>query len=99
MILNAGSIGGIPLSFAGGIDVSDGLLDTFMLNTSLSTARSAVQRFLRLPTQQAGLHFWRCKEIVIETDVSQTVWVDGELLGPTPMTVTAMPAAINIVVP
>ena len=99
MVLNAGSTGGINLSFAGGIDVTDGLLDVFILNTSISTARSATSRFLHLDTEQADLHYWRGKEIVIEADPPQTLWVDGELLGPTPVTVTAVPAAISVVVP
>lgn len=99
MVLNAGSTGGIQLSFAGGIDVADGLLDVFILDKSLSTARSATSRFLHLETEQAGLHYWRGKEIVIEADPPQTLWVDGELLGPTPVTVTAVPAAISVVVP
>ncbi len=99
MVLNAGSTGGVNLEFAGGVDVSDGLLDIFMLDTTLSTARAATARFLKLPTQGAGLHYWRGKEIVLEADPPQTLWIDGELLGTTPITITAIPAAISIVVP
>lgn len=99
MVLNAGSTGGINLSFAGGIDVTDGLLDVFILDTSMSTARAATSRFLHLTTEQADLHYWRGREIVIEADPPQTLWVDGEFLGPTPVTVTAVPEAISVVVP
>ncbi|HRQ41311.1 MAG TPA: diacylglycerol kinase family lipid kinase [Chloroflexota bacterium] len=98
-VVNAGSIGGVALTFDAEIDVTDGLLDVFMINTSLSTLRSAIGRFLRLPTEQAGLHYWRGKEIVMEVDPPQTIWVDGELLGKTPLTITAVPAAVKIVVP
>jgi YegS/Rv2252/BmrU family lipid kinase len=98
-VVNAGSIGGVNLSFDTDIDVSDGMLDVFMINTSLSTLRSTVGRFLHLHTHQAGLHYWRGKEIIMEADPQQTIWVDGELLGPTPLTVTAVPGAVQIVVP
>jgi diacylglycerol kinase family enzyme len=81
------------------IDVSDGLLDIFLLNTNISTVRSAAGRFLHLPTQQAGLHYWHGREIILEADPPQTVWVDGELLGSTPLTITAVPAAVKIITP
>jgi YegS/Rv2252/BmrU family lipid kinase len=98
-VVNAGSIGGVNLSFDVGMDVSDGMLDVFMINTSISTVRSAFGRFFHLPTHQAGLHYWRGREIVMQADPAQTVWVDGELLGMTPLTITAVPAALQIVVP
>ncbi|MBE2223030.1 MAG: diacylglycerol kinase family lipid kinase [Anaerolineae bacterium] len=98
-IVNAGSIGGVNLSFDQEIDVSDGLLDVFMINTSISTLRSATGRFLHVSTNQAGLHYWRGKEIVMEADPPQTIWVDGELLGTTPLTISSVPSALQIVVP
>lgn len=98
-VVNAGSIGGVDLSFDVNIDVSDGLLDVFMLDTSLSTLQSATGRFLHIRPNQSGLHYWRGKEIIMEADPPQTVWIDGELLGPTPLTITAVAAAIHVVVP
>lgn len=99
MVLNAGSTGGIDLAFAGGVDITDGLLDIFMLDTTISSTLSATARFLQLPTETAGYHYWRGREIVLEADPPQTIWIDGELLGPTPITITAVPAAVSIVVP
>jgi len=98
-VVNAGSIGGVNLSFDQEIDVSDGLLDVFIINTSISTLRSATSRFLHISTNQAGLHYWRGKEIVMEVDPPQTIWVDGELLGSTPLTISSVPGALQIVVP
>jgi len=98
-VVNAGSIGGVNLSFDVDIDVTDGLLDVFMIDTSISTLRSATGRFLHVRTNQAGLHYWQGKEIVMEVEPPQTIWVDGELLGPTPLTITAVPGAVQIVVP
>lgn len=98
-VVNAGSIGGVNLSFDQKIDVSDGLLDVFMINTSISTLRSATGRFLNVSTNQAGLHYWRGKEIIMEVDPPQTIWVDGEYLGKTPITISSVPSALQIVVP
>ncbi len=98
-VVNAGSIGGVNLSFDQKIDVSDGLLDIFMIDTSMSGLRSAAGRFLQVLSDKAGLHMWRGKEIVMEADPPQTIWVDGELLGPTPLTISAIPGALRVVVP
>ena len=98
-VLNAGSLGGIALSYDAQVDVSDGLLDVFMLNTDLASLAAATGRFLNLPTENARWHYWRGQEIVMEADPPQTIWLDGELLGPTPVTITAVPAAIHVVVP
>lgn len=97
-IVNAGSIGGVDLSFDQKIDVSDGLLDVFMINTSISSLGSAAGRFLNLKSGEA-YHSWRGQEIVMEADPPQTVWVDGELLGSTPLTISSVPGALQIVVP
>lgn len=98
-VVNAGSIGGVNLSFDQNIDVGDGLLDIFMVNTSISSLRSAAGRFMKISSNQAGLHVWRGKEIVMTADPPQTIWVDGELLGPTPLTITSVPGALKIIVP
>jgi diacylglycerol kinase (ATP) len=97
--INAGSLGGVPLSFDAEIDVSDGLLDVFMINTDLSSLGAATGRFLHVPSETARWHYWQGREIVMEADPPQTIWLDGELLGPTPVTITAVPAAIRVVVP
>lgn len=98
-VVNAGSIGGVDLTFDINIDVSDGLLDVFIIDTSISTLKAVAGRFLHIRPNQSGMHYWRGKEIVMAADPPQTVWIDGELLGSTPLTITAVPAAIQVVVP
>ena len=98
-VVNAGSLGGVALSFDAQIDVSDGLLDVFMINTDLSSLQAATGRFLNLSTERARWHYWRGREVVMEAEPEQTIWLDGELLGPTPVTITAVPAAIRVIVP
>jgi diacylglycerol kinase family enzyme len=47
----------------------------------------------------AGVYHWSGKEITLEVDPVQDVWIDGESGGKTPFTVSAIPQALEIVVP
>jgi diacylglycerol kinase family enzyme len=48
---------------------------------------------------KVNVHHRQAKEIVVESDPPQTVWIDGEAHGETPFTATVIPQAISIVVP
>lgn len=96
-MVNAGRIGGIESTFDAELDVGDGLLDVFMIKTSIFTVRSVTGRFLRLPTHQAGLRDWHSREIVPEADSPQTMLVDGGWLGIIPLTDTTVPAVQTVV--
>lgn len=102
-ILNAGSIGGvlgISLPTVGNVDIGDGYLDLYAVSTD------AQKPFLALPKQllQAGdaqlqIYHWQGKEISLEADPAQDVWIDGEVGGKTPFTTSVIPQALEIVVP
>ncbi len=47
----------------------------------------------------AGVYHWRGREISLTADPIQDVWIDGELGSQTPSTLTALPEALEIVVP
>ena len=53
---------------------------------------SAEARFLRLPTWGAGLYYWRGREITIEAQPEQAIWMDGEYHGSSPVTAQIIPA-------
>jgi diacylglycerol kinase family enzyme len=62
--------------------------------------------FLSLPKQLLGagdsqvqIYHWPGKEITIEADPPQDVWIDGEFSGKTPFTTSVIPQALEIVVP
>ena len=99
LILNAGSLGGVGLHATKRVDVSDGLLDVFIVNKDLSSIRSLASYLLDVGKTQVGVHHWQGKEITVEADPPQTSWIDGELFGPTPYTITAIHQGIPIVVP
>ena len=102
-ILNAGSIGGvmgIEIPEIGDVSVSDGYLDLYAITKGVKPLR-AISKYLlhRENDANVGVYCWKGKEITIEAATEQDVWVDGEIGGKTPFTVTAMPQALEIVVP
>jgi YegS/Rv2252/BmrU family lipid kinase len=99
LILNAGSLGGVDLHATDKVKVSDGLLDVFMVSTKLSSVQSLASYLLDVGKSQIGVHHWKGKEIHVEADPPQTSWIDGELYGPTPYTISVIPRGVSIVVP
>ena len=101
-ILNAGSIGGvmgIDIPPVGDVDISDGYLDLYAVTKGMKPLRAISKYIFHHGNSQAGVYNWRGKEITLEADPIQDVWIDGELGGQTPFTVTAIPQALEIAVP
>ena len=101
-ILNAGSIGGvmgIEIPKVGDVDISDGYLDLYAVTKGVKPLRAISKHVFRHEGSDAGVYHWRGKEISIEADPVQDVWIDGEMGGQTPFMVNAMPQALEIVVP
>jgi diacylglycerol kinase family enzyme len=101
-ILNAGSIGGvlgISLPQVGEVKISDGYLDLFAVTRGIQPLRAVSHHLFHLGDSQAGIYHWRGKEISLESDTPQDVWIDGELDGQTPFTASVIPQALEIVVP
>jgi YegS/Rv2252/BmrU family lipid kinase len=90
---------GTGLSIATQFRVDDGLLDVFMLSRDRKSTNAALARFLNLSRDEAGLFYWRGKEITIETETSQPVWTDGEYTGRTPVSIEVRPGALTVAVP
>lgn len=101
-ILNAGSIGGVmgvEIPQVGNVDISDGYLDLYAVTKGVRPLRAISHHIFHQGNSQAGVYTWRGKEITLEADPSQEVWIDGELGGQTPLTVNAIPQALEIVIP
>lgn len=99
LILNAGSLGGINLHATHRISVSDGMIDVFMVNKNISTLGALASYFLDAGKSQHNVHHWSAKEVAVEAEPPQTTWIDGELFGTTPFTLSAIPDAVPVVVP
>jgi diacylglycerol kinase family enzyme len=101
-ILNAGSIGGvmgIDLPQIGEVSINDGYLDLYAVTKGVQPLRAITHHLFNIGDSPAGIYHWRGKEITLEADTPQDVWIDGEIDGKTPFTTTAIPQAIEIVVP
>jgi YegS/Rv2252/BmrU family lipid kinase len=101
-ILNAGSIGGvmgIEIPKVGNVNVSDGFLDLYAVTKGVQPFRAISKHIFHHEGSDAGVYHWSGKEITLEVDPVQDVWIDGELGGKTPFTVSAMPLALEIVIP
>lgn len=101
-ILNAGSIGGVlgmDLPHVGDVSVSDGYLDLYAITSGIQPLRAVSHHLFHIGESQAGVYHWRGREISLEADPVQDVWIDGESDGQTPITTTVVPQALEIVVP
>ncbi len=101
-ILNAGSIGGvmgIELPHIGDVDISDGYLNLYAITKGVKPFKALTDYFFHHEGTDAGVYHWRGKEITIEADPAQDVWIDGEIGGKTPFEVSAVHKALEIVVP
>ena len=74
-------------------------LDVFVVSRKPLSIMSAEARFLHLPTWDAGLYYWRGREITIEAQPEQAIWMDGEYHGSSPVTAQVVPGALAVVAP
>ena len=101
-ILNAGSIGGvlgIDLPKVGDVKVSDGYLDVYAVTKGVKPLQAISHHIFHYGESRAGVYHWRGKEITLQADPIQEVWIDGEIGGQTPFTATTIPKALKIIVP
>lgn len=99
VVANSASTGVGALRFAGGVDVSDGVLDVGVLQGAdlaglLGSAVDAAQGQQPRMTSR-----WRGKVIHMEASPAQVWLADGEEGGRTPVDVTIVPGAVGVVVP
>lgn len=77
----------------------DGLLEVFAINAhDIESLKAAAERFLKYDTPIAEQFFWRGREIQIDADPDQPVWMDGEFYGRTPVKVEVLPGAVQVIV-
>ena len=99
LIINAGSLGSVNVPTTQKIDVSDGLLDVFIVNNNISSLRALASFYADTGKAKAWVHHWQGREISVQPDPAQEIWIDGESHGPTPFTAAVVPQALEVVVP
>lgn len=97
-IVNSGRMG-TGLTLNEHFSPTDGVLDVFVVSRKPLSIMSSEARLLQLPTADAGLYYWRGREITIDATPEQAIWVDGEHQGKSPVTVQVVPGALQVVAP
>lgn len=99
VIANSASTGVMGMKIAEGTDVSDGLLDVIVVERAdlPSLAGSFVDAVAG--STPRGLCQWRGKKIAVASRPVQPVLADGEEAGSSPVEVSVVPEAIQVVVP
>lgn len=83
----------------------DGLLGVTFIspNTVLDAIASAFELWKsaieKKATDYPHIAYWETKKIKLVTDPPQTVVVDGDVFGITPITVECLPQVLNVIVP
>jgi len=75
------------------------LLDVLIVNSKLESVLSLATDPMEHPALQIGQYSWQGREIMIQADPPQPLWLDGEHYGETPATIKVVPKAIKVVVP
>ena len=97
LIANSASMGIPGLKLEQAVDIADGLLDVLVI-------RSAdVNQLVQMAANAIGLTetlpHWQAREVTLSADPPQPVECDGEVLDPTPVSVSIVPHAVRILVP
>lgn len=98
-IFNAGSAGGYSLPSLSAVSVDDGMLDLYAITKGIRPLRALSEHVFDFGHFNAGIYHFQAKEITIDADPPQAVWIDGEEYGPTPFTARVLPKALDVVVP
>lgn len=94
---NAGSLGVQGLTLSRTMDVADGLLDVVVLqNADLFEVAKVIGNSVG---GVENLPHWQGREIRVRADPQQPIECDGEMIDPTPVTVSIVPQALRVIVP
>jgi YegS/Rv2252/BmrU family lipid kinase len=100
VVANAASYGG-GLRFAPEARMDDDLLDVCLFDATQRHrfARYLAAAFTGSHLGMPGVTYLKTRRVVVHGDASRFVQVDGELLGPLPVTFECVPDALSLVVP
>jgi YegS/Rv2252/BmrU family lipid kinase len=99
-VANSGHLGIPRLRLSRVVNVEDGLLDVIVLKKfSLNVIKSHLKKcgpdYLRL----SDLLHWQVQRVRIDVDPPQSVQVDGDIVGTTPIEVVCTPHCLKLLVP
>jgi YegS/Rv2252/BmrU family lipid kinase len=100
-VANSGHLGGFPgLTLSPLINIEDGLLDVIVLRKAdIKLIIQVVSEKVPRAPKFKKLQHWQVKRMAIRADPPQTVQVDGDNLGVTPVEMISVPHCLRVVVP
>jgi YegS/Rv2252/BmrU family lipid kinase len=99
MVANSASTGVMGMKLSDKVDISDGQLDVIIAeSTDLATLAESTADAVG-GTEPRSFCRWKGTKIKVESTPAQTVLVDGEDAGKTPVAVSIIPGALKIAVP
>jgi YegS/Rv2252/BmrU family lipid kinase len=99
-VANSGHLGVPGLRLSPKVDTQDGLLDVFVLKrVDLKLLVQIISENLADSLGLRDVQHWQVKQVKILSDPPQTVQVDGDNLGMTPVEIRCLPRSLHIVVP
>jgi diacylglycerol kinase (ATP) len=100
VVANSGNLGAADIVLSKKTDISDGLLDVFVVTeTDLPALVSLAASVVSGRPDPPALKHWQVREVSIESEPIQAVQLDGELIGKTPVTMKILPEAVRIITP
>lgn len=100
IIANSGSVGTAGVLLAPNINISDGLLDVIVITKGDLPSLIGLAASVVGGTENTNaLQHWQVKEVTVVADPPQSIQVDGEIIGQTPMTARVIPQAVRVIVP
>lgn len=99
IVANSASTGVMGMKLSDRVDVSDGLFDVIIVeSTNLTTLAGSTADAVG-GSEPRSFCRWRGKMIKVESTPQQSVLIDGEDGGRTPVSVSILPGAVKIAVP
>jgi diacylglycerol kinase family enzyme len=101
LIANSGSMGMRGITLSPHINISDGVLDIVVVRyVDLATLAALVAGADPLTNEAfPALQHWQAQEITLDAQPEQTVAIDGEPFRATPCHASAIPGAVNVIIP
>lgn len=100
LVANVNDLGAFNLTLTSKVNLSDGLLDVFVLSSVTEGLVSAAANMINLQDGAAAtFQQWQVRDITVECDPPQSVWADGDPFGETPLHITIAPHAIQVLAP
>jgi len=98
IVANSGNLGLPNVQFSP-TDISDGLLDVFVIRDAHLSSLFAVVTNIITQVNHEAIQHWQVKSVGIKSNPPDLVHYDGELLGECPVQIETLPKRLEVLVP